>query len=184
MGTFGGPVERVRKHVKGGPRMRTLAVGTVVVVALFALGAGGAAHAQANAIADPMAAEQTAVAAVLDRLMQALSRGALDEVEDLHLYGPKFTRFDDTGLGRQEGDEARAAERQGLSAVESFDGKVVGLKVDVFGVAAVATFVFEYTLRVEGAPVSGRARSTMVFAKDGGRWRIVHEHLSPLATQR
>lgn len=163
--------------------MHNLPMAAVVVLALFAPGAGGAALAQSNAIADPMPAEQAAVAAALDRLMQALSRGALDEVESLHLYGPKFTRFDDTGLGRQEGDEARVAERQGLSAVESFEGKVVGLKVDVFGVAAVATFVFEYNLRVGGAPVSGKARSTIVFAKDGGRWKIVHEHLSALGKQ-
>jgi len=163
--------------------MRNLAMAIVVVLALFGPGAGGAVQGRSNAIADPMPAEQAAVAAALDRLMQALSRGALDEVESLHLYGPKFSRFDDTGLGRQDGDRARVAERQMLSAVESFEGRVNGLKVDVFGVAAVATFVFEYELRVGGKPVSGKARSTMVFAKDGGRWKIVHEHLSPLARQ-
>jgi ketosteroid isomerase-like protein len=161
--------------------MRNLPV--AIVVAFFASGAGGCVRAQHDAIADPMTAEQAAVAAVLDHLMQALSRGDLDQVESLHLYGPKFTRFDDTGLARQEGDEARLAERQGLSAMESFKGKVAGLKVDVFGVAAVATFVLEYDLRVGGTPVSGKARSTMVFAKNGARWRIVHEHLSPLARQ-
>jgi ketosteroid isomerase-like protein len=136
-----------------------------------------------NAIADPMPAEQAAVATALDRLMQALSRGALDEIESFHLYGPKFSRFDDTGLGRQDGDRARAAERQMLAAVESFEGRVDGLKVDVFGVAAVATFVLEYELRVGGTPVSGKARSTIVFAKDGGQWKIVHEHLSPFGKQ-
>jgi len=161
--------------------MRSLVVGILLVVVLTASQAG--ARAQSKAITDPMPAEQAAVADALDRLMQALSRGALDEVEGLHLYGPKFTRFDDTGLGRQEGDEARVAERQGLSAIESFEGKVIGLKVDVLGVAAVATFVLEYTFRVGGAPVSGKARSTMVFAKSDGHWRIVHEHLSPLAIQ-
>ena len=160
--------------------MQNVAVAAVVVLGLLAPGVGGAALAQSAAIADATSTEQRAVAAALDRLMQALSRGALDEVDSLHLYGPKFTRFDEAGLGRQEGEEARVIERQGLSAVESFEGKVVGLKVDVFGVAAVATFVFEYDLRVGGAPVSGKTRSTIVFAKHGGRWRIVHEHLSPL----
>ena len=163
--------------------MHTLAVAAVVVLAFLAPGPGGAGLAQSAAIANAMPAEQAAVAAALDRLIQALSRRALDEVESLHLYGPKFTRFDEAGLGRQQGEEARIAERQGLSAVEAFEGKVVGLKVDVFGVAAVATFVFEYNLRVGGAPVSGKTRSTIVFAKDGGRWKIVHEHLSPLGEQ-
>jgi ketosteroid isomerase-like protein len=163
--------------------MRNLLVAIVVVVAFFASGACGSVRTQHDAIADPMVAEQAAVAAVLDHLMQALSRGDVDQVESLHLYGPKFTRFDDTGLARQEGDEARLAEHEGLSAIASFKGKVAGLKVDVFGMAAVATFVFEYDLRVGGTPVSGKARSTMVFAKDGTRWRIVHEHLSPLARQ-
>lgn len=159
--------------------MRNLVVAIALVVALIASPAG--AQARSNAIADPMPAEPAAVAGALDRLMQALSRGALDEVESLHLYGPKFTRFDDTGLGRQEGNEARVAERQSLSAIGSFEAKVTGLKVDVFGAAAVATFVLEYSLRVGGAPVSGKARSTMVFAKSDGQWKIVHEHLSPLA---
>jgi ketosteroid isomerase-like protein len=168
---------------KGECSMRNLPMAIVVVVAFFASGAGGSVRAQHDAIADPMVAEQAAVAALLDHLMQALSRGDLDQVESLHLYGPKFTRFDDMGLARQEGDEARLAERQGLSAIESFKGKVVGLKVDVFGVAAVATFVLEYDIRVGGTPISSKARSTMVFANDGARWRIVHEHLSPLARQ-
>ncbi len=165
---------------KGDCSMRSLVVASLVVLAAFAC---GSVRAQPDANDNLMPAQQAAVAAVLDQLMQALSRGDLDEVESLHLYGPKFTRFDDTGLARQEGDEARLAERQGLSAISSFKGRVDGLRVDVFGVAAVATFVLEYDLRAGGTPVSGKARSTMVFAKERGRWRIVHEHLSPLAKQ-
>ena len=163
--------------------MRNVAMVIVAVLAWFASGAPGAVRPQRVAIADSMPAEQAAVAAALEDLVQALSRGDLDQVESHHLYGPEFSRFDETGLGRQEGDQARLSERQGLSALESFNGKVAGLKVDVFGVAAVATFVLEYELRVGGATVSGKTRSTLVFAKDGARWKSVHEHLSPLAKQ-
>lgn len=45
--------------------------------------------------------------------------------------------------------------------------------------AVVVTGFYEFTRMKEGKPVPGPSRFTMVIARDGGEWRIVHHHSSP-----
>ncbi len=45
--------------------------------------------------------------------------------------------------------------------------------------AAVVTGFYEFTRMKDGKPVPGPSRFTMVIARDGGEWRIVHHHSSP-----
>jgi ketosteroid isomerase-like protein len=52
------------------------------------------------------------------------------------------------------------------------------LKVDLFGEAAVATFILEENMTTEGETLSVKARSTMVFVRGDDRWKIAHEHFS------
>ncbi len=51
-------------------------------------------------------------------------------------------------------------------------------RVDVFGVAAIATLVMNYTVGTETGLVSNRRRATMALAKDGEKWKVVHGHFS------
>ena len=53
-----------------------------------------------------------------------------------------------------------------------------GLKIDVFGKVGVATFVLNYSFKVGEETVEKQAKTTMVFVKEGGEWKIAHEHLS------
>ena len=78
-------------------------------------------------------------------MMAAARERDVDELESYHWFGPKFTKFDDfEPLDRQDGETTRRLEREAILAVEEFDARVVELQVDVFGQAAVATFVMEY----------------------------------------
>jgi ketosteroid isomerase-like protein len=53
------------------------------------------------------------------------------------------------------------------------------LKVDVFGPAAVATFVLDWTATMPGGETyEAQSRATLVFVDDEGDWKIVHEHFS------
>jgi ketosteroid isomerase-like protein len=55
------------------------------------------------------------------------------------------------------------------------------LKIDVFGNVGIATFILNYSFEANGETVHRKERSTLVFVKKGGAWRIVHEHLSRIS---
>jgi ketosteroid isomerase-like protein len=136
---------------------------------------------QTSVLAEAYSGEQARVEERLSQIMAAARSHAVDELESYHAFGPKFTKFDDfEPLGRQDAETTRRLEREAILGVEEFAPEVVDLKVDVFGPAAVATFVMEYAVAEPGGERhSFRARATMVFANEEGEWLIVHEHFSP-----
>lgn len=119
----------------------------------------------------------------IERTLHAILRAAeekdFDALERYHLYGPKFSKFSGSGA-RQNAEVARAAERNGIGALVAFRPAAEGLKVDVFGRVAVATFIMRYEVATSDATLNESARSTMVFVKDGPDWKIAHEHFSPV----
>lgn len=88
--------------------------------------------------------DRLAVEICLHRILDAAKAGDADLLASHHLCGPKFTKFDDfEPLDRQEADAARAGE-DAVANVDNFHYKVDGLRIDVFGPAAIATFVLAY----------------------------------------
>jgi hypothetical protein len=137
---------------------------------------------QESILVRPFAQEQLEVERRIEDIMSAARHQAVDELESYHAFGRKFTKFDDfEPLERQDADTTRRLEREAILGVEQFDPRVVDLKVDVFGPVAVTTFVMDYAVVAEGQRHELRARGTLVLAKDGGEWLIVHEHFSPFA---
>ena len=131
-------------------------------------------------INEPFVAEQAAVTDTLHDIMDAVRSKDFERLAAHHLHSPKFTKFDDFDpLERQDADTAQRSEEDGLGGVDNFRYQMDDLKVDVFGLVAIATFVFDYGFDVEGESMDLRARTTMVFVNDGGAWKIAHEHLSP-----
>jgi hypothetical protein len=93
---------------------------------------------------------------------------------------PKFTKFDDgEPPERQDAAAGRKGEHDASTALKSFTARIEELKVDVFGNVAVTTFLFPYEAQMEKEKLAGKSRMTMVFAKQGADWKIVHEHGSP-----
>ncbi len=68
----------------------------------------------------------------------------------------------------------------GLGAVTGMKMRADDLKIDLFGDVGVATFILEYGSDVGGQRTEKRDRTTMVFVRDHGEWKIAHEHLSPI----
>lgn len=135
-----------------------------------------------SAIDDPCPAAQAAVERAIQDVLDAAAKKDFARLEALHLYGPKFTKFDDAVPDRMDADATRALERVGLEAIAAFRSEVKDLKVDVFGSVAIATFLMPYEVDLVGSPVQtveGNARATLVLVDDGTRWRIAHEHFSP-----
>ena len=137
--------------------------------------------ASEDVVADPFPDAQAAVERRLREVMDAAQTQDVDRLESYHLYGPKFTKFDDfEPLERQDAETTRQLEREAITGVKAFVPHVADLKVDVFGPVAVATFVFNYDVTTnDGEELSVRARATLVFVEDGAAWKIVHEHFSP-----
>ena len=130
---------------------------------------------------EPFTAATQAVERRLTQVMAAARAKAVDELESYHAFGPKFTKFDDfEPLERQDAETTRKLEREAILGVHEFSPTILDPKVDVFGQAAVATFVMEYrVVSRSGEESEFRARGTLVFANDGDEWLIVHEHFSP-----
>lgn len=122
--------------------------------------------------------DRLAVEICLHKILDAAKAGDADLLASHHLYGPKFTKFDDFDpLERQDADEARAGE-DAIAQVNNFRYRVDDLRIDVFGPAAIATFILDYGFDTDGEHIAARARSTLVFVADGPDWKVAHEHLS------
>jgi ketosteroid isomerase-like protein len=124
--------------------------------------------------------DQAKITKIMQEILDAAQKKELDRLDAFHDYGPKFTKFEDDQLARQDAVAGKKGERDALTGVKSFAAKLENLKVDVFGTAAVVTCILDYSVDTGKEKMTGKDRSTIVFAKEGGAWKIVHEHHSPL----
>jgi ketosteroid isomerase-like protein len=155
---------------------------TTLLATLLVLCATPALADGKDLMKDPFADEQAKVKKVIDDIVDAVKKKDLDRLDTFHAYTPKFTKFEDDMMGRQDAAASRKGERDGLAALKSFAARIDDLKVDVFGAVAVATFLMRYDADTGKEKMSGADRSTIVFVKDHGAWKIVHEHHSPYKT--
>jgi ketosteroid isomerase-like protein len=152
----------------------SIAVFAIVLSSSVALAKGG------DVIKDAFPDEQAKITKIMNDILEAAQKKELDRLDAFHSYGPKFTKFEDDQLARMDAETSKKGERDGIAGVKSFVGKFESLKVDVFGTAAVVTCILKYDIDTGKEKIAGKDRSTIVFAKDGGTWKIVHEHHSPL----
>jgi ketosteroid isomerase-like protein len=148
--------------------MNKLIVGLCALLATAGVGVGKESDDQAK------------IGKILQDILDAAQNKQLDRLDAFHDYGPKFSKFEDDGLGRQDATTGKKGERDTLTAVKSFNAKINDLKVDIFGSTAVATMILAYDVDMGKEKMAGKDRTTMVFVKQGGTWKIVHEHSSPL----
>jgi len=121
---------------------------------------------------------QKEIERAIHELLDAAQSKDFPRLEAMHLYGPKFSRWDSRSATRQDAEVTRQAERAGIEPLDSFRVSAEDLKVDVFGDVAVATFVMPYEAARGGQTSSSKAKATLVWVKTGSGWKIAHEHLS------
>jgi ketosteroid isomerase-like protein len=158
----------------------------IVFSLLFLLGTGivgcpqRAAETRQDIINETYPDEQAKIEKVIREAFDAAQKKEFDRLDAFHLYGPKFTKFDDwEPLTRLNAETAQKAERDAFTAISEFDYSINDFKADVFGAVAIATFTIDYSMKMGEEAASAKARSSMVFVKDGDHWRITHEHFSP-----
>jgi ketosteroid isomerase-like protein len=116
----------------------------------------------------------------LHEVLFAAESKDFDRLESYHMYGPKFTRFSGASVARQDAAATRKIEHDGLASLQGLKMRADALKVDVFGPVGVATFILDASFDSGGATVRRKDRSTLVFVKESGDWKIAHEHSSPI----
>jgi ketosteroid isomerase-like protein len=96
-----------------------------------------------------------------------------------------FSKFDESPpYTRQTSDEAFMYEQSRFANISDYEFKIEGLRIDVVGFMAIATFYLSYkgvfvnAYAFEGSTVGGKSRVTMVLGKFGDAWKIVHQHVS------
>ena len=157
---------------------------SIVAVGVVVLAASCRAPGPVDPVVEPFENAQKEVERTLLDLLGAAERKDFVRLEALHLYGPKFSKWDGRGPGRLDAEATRNAERAGIEALDSFRATVEELKVDVFGQVAVATFVMQYEAVAFGQTSQTKVRATLVWVKVDLGWKIVHEHFSPLPAKQ
>jgi len=129
--------------------------------------------------ANPQVTEAQIQQRLQDVFAAAESRD-FNRLDDYHLYGPKFTKFTGSSIDRLDAAAARKGEHDELGRAEGLKMRADALKIDVFGNIGIATCILHCGLEAGGEVVHKKHRSTLVFVKEGGEWKIAHEHLSPI----
>jgi len=147
-----------------------IALALVTVLALSATARGDA----------PKSDDQAKINKVLDGILAAVDKKDIDRLESFHDYTPKFTKFEDDGLGREDAAAGKKGERDIFAIAKALWLEFDDVKIDVFGDAAVVTMLMRYRVDTGHEKMDGSDRATLVMANHAGTWKIVHEHLSPV----
>jgi ketosteroid isomerase-like protein len=118
----------------------------------------------------------------LQEIMVAAENKDFERLEGYHLYGPTFTKFSGSSPARLDAAATRQLEHDGLASLNGLQMRADGLKIDLFGTVGIATFILNYSFAASGEVLHRKDRSTLVFVRERGDWKIVHEHLSPIST--
>jgi len=124
--------------------------------------------------------DQAQIEQRLGEVFAAAENQNFDQLDSYHLYGRKFTKFTGSSAGRLDATAGRKGEHDGLAAAKGLKMQADALKIDLFGNVGIATFILDYSFDSGGQTIHRRDRSTLVFVKEGGAWKIAHEHLSPI----
>jgi hypothetical protein len=114
----------------------------------------------------------------LNEILDAAVKKDLPRLDSYHLYGPKFSKFSPETPGLQDAAMARKGEHDGLLGANGLTMRADDLRLDLFGNVAITTFILHYSFKTGTGEIKKQARTTMVFVKDRGAWKIAHEHLS------
>lgn len=125
------------------------------------------------------------VAATIRRFLEAGKEKELTTLGEFHAPSSLFSKFDESQpYTRQDEEQAFVYEQAFFANVSDYEYKIDDLRIDVVGGVAIATFYLAFTgvfvnnYAFEGKTVGSRSRVTMVLAKFGDAWKMVHEHFS------
>jgi len=135
---------------------------------------------KSNPITDMYPEEQEQIKNIVNDIFDVAKAKDMNSLDSYHLRGPKFTKFDDGDVSQmQDYAMAKKTEEEFFTATSDFDYTLPEVKVDVFDDVAIASFILDYSVVMGEDTFTGKSRSSLVFVKDQGQWKIAHEHFSP-----
>ena len=140
--------------------------------------------AEGDVITDAYPEDEAAIKRAVHGIFESIRDGKLDDLANYHLNCDKFTKWPDDGRATVIGYDATVElETSIFSTMTKFEYELQDLRVDVIGPVAIATFVIPYEIAFGEESIAAVERSTLVFAKDEGQWKIVHEHFSQVIAE-
>ncbi|WP_047245265.1 YybH family protein [Maribacter thermophilus] len=117
-------------------------------------------------------------------ITQSIKDGDMDKLISFHGYSPKFTEFKN-GEPRNGGDANETHERTVFGSVtEIIKLNAKDLKIAVYGEVANLTFHSDFHLKFGEELVVVNDQISLLFVKTTNGWKMVHEHHSPLNTEK
>jgi ketosteroid isomerase-like protein len=147
---------------------------------LLALIVAGCASQKTSGVRSDDRGAQAQIRQRLQEVFDAAEKKDFKRLDSYHLYGPAFTKFTGSSPERLDAAAGQKGEHDGLGAINGLQMRADGLKIDVFGEVGIATFILDYSFDANGERVQKKERTTLVFVKESGGWKIAHEHLSPI----
>jgi ParB family chromosome partitioning protein len=101
---------------------------------------------------------------------------------DLHAFRHGFSIYSSfPPLGRYESSGAFDKERDWFYEIAPYlEAKISNVRIQFFGKVSLATLYVDYNPRVSEKKYRMRGRGSVLFLKEQGSWKIIHEHWSKL----
>jgi ketosteroid isomerase-like protein len=141
---------------------------------------------------------QAEVLETFGAIAQSITAGAghgyygefMDQLISFHAYGPKFTEFNGgesfDSAGNEHNERQLFGEDIEIGGVTKFAALPGTLKVAVYyGNVANLTFTSDFDLiHKQYGPITVNNLITLLFVKTKGKWKMVHEHHSPVGVEK
>ena len=150
----------------------------LVLTALLLAGCAAPSPSKPKSTAAAPNREKAQIERRLKEIFDAAEKKDMVRLDSYHFYGPHFTKFSGASPARQDAAVAREGEHEGLGSIDGLLMQAEDLKIEVYGNVAVTTFVLDCTFMAGNHGVDKKEQATMILVRDGGAWKIVHEHFS------
>ncbi|MFT3837514.1 MAG: nuclear transport factor 2 family protein [Myxococcaceae bacterium] len=121
--------------------------------------------------------DQEAITRHLNEIWETFNTKDEAKLISFHDYGDNFTAFKD-GQPRLDAKGNEANESHVLHALTDAKVEMKDLKMAFYGETAVVTFNGHFTGKLGGQAAELMQQCTIVWVKQKGAWKIVHEHFS------
>lgn len=159
--------------------MRGLLCSCLMVAVLVV--AVSAQKSNAKASSGTGSADEAAIRALEQNFSDAVKAKDVDKIMSNYVTGEKLVVFDVVPPRQYVGSDAYKKDWQ--TFLSTFDGPVT-LEISGLEITAVGNLAYGYSFQhvagkgSDGNPIDLTVRVTDVYRKAGGKWLIVHEHIS------
>lgn len=120
---------------------------------------------------------QEAVKSIVFQRIEGIKRKDAETIQGL-IDKEHYTKFDDWPPFERQGLDGLRREAEALKVLKEYRYEINDLRIDLFGDAALASFIIKYSGRMRHLDFNVKSRVTIVLFKVGDEWKIVHEHWS------